>query len=122
MMHIGSDRIIVKNVSEFLKKVIIILYFIAATKKKKANARDEDLQQYDDTLLFAPRETFANVTTSRRRNPSASSTVSSLIEEPQKIPRCQDHDYPLKINEQFTFRHDDQLGLTIPGYAVSPFF
>uniref|UniRef100_A0A914XT13 Uncharacterized protein n=1 Tax=Panagrolaimus superbus TaxID=310955 RepID=A0A914XT13_9BILA len=89
------------------------------TKKKKSILREELESQHNDNLLFAPREMFANVTTSRRRTPSLSSSVSTIQEESQRMPRCQDLSLPVKLSDKFTYRLE--LGQTIPGYAVSYF-
>lgn len=92
------------------------MYYILA-KKKKPTVREELQEQHDDNLLFSPRETFANVTTSRRRTPSASSSITAAMEESPRIPRPQDTTCPEKLSEN-KFASRFELGQILPGYAV----
>uniref|UniRef100_A0AC35FDV0 Uncharacterized protein n=1 Tax=Panagrolaimus sp. PS1159 TaxID=55785 RepID=A0AC35FDV0_9BILA len=80
-------------------------------KKRKAFVREELLDQHDDNLLFAPRETFANVTTSRRRTPLS---ISEAMESTPRIQRCQDSSTPVNISDKFAFRLE--FGQTVPGF------
>uniref|UniRef100_A0A914YSF1 Uncharacterized protein n=1 Tax=Panagrolaimus superbus TaxID=310955 RepID=A0A914YSF1_9BILA len=86
-------------------------------QKKKPIIREELENLHDDNLLFAPRETFSNITTSRCQK---SASNSSGMLESARIPRSQDTSLPEVISNKFAYRLE--LGQTIPGNDVWIYF